>query len=62
MAATSSRSARVKGVLQQVGHTETAVDLAELAGLYPSGVICEILNEDGTTSRRPGWSDSRGRA
>jgi 3,4-dihydroxy 2-butanone 4-phosphate synthase / GTP cyclohydrolase II len=45
--------ARDGGVLQRVGHTETAVDLARLAGLTPAGVICEILNEDGTTSRRP---------
>src|SRR5688500_15159252 len=45
--------AREGGVLQRVGHTETAVDLARLAGLYPAGVICEILNEDGTTARRP---------
>ena len=41
------------GVLQRVGHTEAAVDLARLAGLYPAGVVCEILNEDGTTARRP---------
>ena len=41
------------GVLQRVGHTETAVDLARLAGVYPAGVICEILNEDGTTAKRP---------
>jgi 3,4-dihydroxy 2-butanone 4-phosphate synthase/GTP cyclohydrolase II len=45
--------ARDGGVLQRVGHTEAAVDLARLAGLNPSGVVCEILNEDGTTSRRP---------
>src|SRR4051812_15476125 len=45
--------AREGGVLQRTGHTETAVDLARLAGLYPAGVICEILNEDGTTARRP---------
>jgi 3,4-dihydroxy 2-butanone 4-phosphate synthase / GTP cyclohydrolase II len=45
--------AREGGVLQRVGHTETAVDLARLAGLRPAGVICEILNEDGTTARRP---------
>lgn len=45
--------ARQGGVLQRVGHTEAAVDLARLAGLTPAGVICEILNEDGTTSRRP---------
>ncbi|NUQ21617.1 MAG: bifunctional 3,4-dihydroxy-2-butanone-4-phosphate synthase/GTP cyclohydrolase II [Gemmatimonadaceae bacterium] len=45
--------ARDGGVLQRVGHTEAAVDLARLAGLYPAGVICEILNEDGTTAKRP---------
>lgn len=45
--------ARDGGVLQRVGHTEAAVDLARLAGLYPAGVICEILNEDGTTAQRP---------
>jgi 3,4-dihydroxy 2-butanone 4-phosphate synthase/GTP cyclohydrolase II len=45
--------AREGGVLQRVGHTEAAVDLARLAGLYPAGVICEILNDDGTTARRP---------
>src|SRR3712207_4063660 len=45
--------AREGGVLQRVGHTEAAVDLARLAGLYPAGVICEILNEDGTAARRP---------
>ena len=45
--------AREGGVLQRVGHTETAVDLARLAGVNPSGVICEILNEDGSTAKRP---------
>ena len=45
--------ARDGGVLQRVGHTETAIDLARLAGVYPAGVICEVLNEDGTTSKRP---------
>jgi 3,4-dihydroxy 2-butanone 4-phosphate synthase / GTP cyclohydrolase II len=45
--------ARDGGVLQRVGHTETAVDLARLAGLVPAGVIIEILNEDGSSSRRP---------
>lgn len=45
--------AREGGVLQRVGHTETAIDLARLAGLTPAGVICEILNEDGSASRRP---------
>jgi 3,4-dihydroxy 2-butanone 4-phosphate synthase/GTP cyclohydrolase II len=41
------------GVLQRAGHTETAVDLAEAAGLFPAGVICEIMNEDGTMARVP---------
>jgi 3,4-dihydroxy 2-butanone 4-phosphate synthase/GTP cyclohydrolase II len=45
--------ARDGGVLQRVGHTEAAVDLARLAGLSPAGVICEILNDDGTTAKRP---------
>ena len=45
--------AREGGVLQRVGHTEAAVDLARLAGLLPAGVVCEILNEDGTTAKRP---------
>ncbi|HET6702887.1 MAG TPA: bifunctional 3,4-dihydroxy-2-butanone-4-phosphate synthase/GTP cyclohydrolase II [Gemmatimonadaceae bacterium] len=45
--------AREGGVLQRVGHTETAIDLARLAGLYPGGVICEILDDDGTAARRP---------
>jgi 3,4-dihydroxy 2-butanone 4-phosphate synthase/GTP cyclohydrolase II len=41
------------GVLLRAGHTEAAVDLASLAGLYPAGVICEIMNEDGTMARMP---------
>jgi 3,4-dihydroxy 2-butanone 4-phosphate synthase/GTP cyclohydrolase II len=41
------------GVLRRVGQTEASVDLARLAGLAPAGVICEILNEDGTMARRP---------
>ncbi len=44
--------ARRGGVLRRVGQTEAAVDLARLAGLNPAGVICEILNEDGTMARR----------
>jgi len=40
-------------VLQRVGQTEASIDLARLAGLYPAGVICEILNPDGTMARRP---------
>lgn len=45
--------AKPGGVLERAGHTETAVDLARLAGLYPAGVICEIMNPDGTMARRP---------
>src|SRR6201999_3666983 len=45
--------ARRDGVLERRGHTDAAVDLARLAGLNPSGVICEILNEDGTMARLP---------
>jgi 3,4-dihydroxy 2-butanone 4-phosphate synthase/GTP cyclohydrolase II len=45
--------ARPGGVLERRGHTEAAVDLAKLAGLYPAGVICEIMNEDGTMARVP---------
>lgn len=41
------------GVLKRVGHTEAAVDLAKLAGLKPAGVICEIMNDDGTMARTP---------
>jgi 3,4-dihydroxy 2-butanone 4-phosphate synthase/GTP cyclohydrolase II len=45
--------AREGGVLKRAGHTEAAVDLARLAGLYPSGVICEIQNPDGSMARLP---------
>ncbi len=45
--------ARRGGVLRRAGHTETAVDLARLAGLEPAGVICEIMSEDGTMARVP---------
>ncbi len=41
------------GVLRRAGHTEAAVDLARLAGLYPAGVLCEVLNEDGSMARLP---------
>ncbi|MGH2568042.1 MAG: 3,4-dihydroxy-2-butanone-4-phosphate synthase, partial [Bacteroidota bacterium] len=41
------------GVLRRAGHTEAVIDLCHLAGLYPSGVLCEILNEDGTMARVP---------
>ena len=45
--------AKPGGVLERAGHTEAAVDLSRLAGLYPGGVICEIMNTDGTMARRP---------
>ena len=41
------------GVLKRAGHTEAAIDLARLAGLYPAGVICEIIDDDGTMARTP---------
>jgi len=45
--------ARPGGVLERAGHTEAAVDLARLAGLAPAGVICEIIDSDGSMARRP---------
>lgn len=45
--------AREGGVLVRAGHTEAAVDLARLAGLYPAAVICEVMNDDGTMARLP---------
>ena len=45
--------ARSRGVLRRAGHTEAAVDLARLAGLYPAGALIEIINEDGTMARLP---------
>lgn len=45
--------ARRGGVLRRAGHTEAAIDFARLAGLYPAGVIVEIMNEDGTMARMP---------
>lgn len=45
--------AKEGGVLRRTGHTEAAIDLARLAGLYPAGVIVEIMNEDGTMARLP---------
>jgi 3,4-dihydroxy 2-butanone 4-phosphate synthase/GTP cyclohydrolase II len=41
------------GVLKRAGQTEASVDLCRLAGLYPAGVICEVMNDDGTMARRP---------
>jgi len=45
--------ARSGGVLVRAGHTEAAVDLARIGGLYPGGVICEVMNEDGSMARVP---------
>jgi len=45
--------ARAGGVLTRPGHTEAAVDLCRLAGLRPAGVLCEVMNADGTMARRP---------
>jgi 3,4-dihydroxy 2-butanone 4-phosphate synthase/GTP cyclohydrolase II len=45
--------ARDGGVLTRAGHTEAAVDVSRLAGLYPAGVICEIMNDDGSMARLP---------
>jgi 3,4-dihydroxy 2-butanone 4-phosphate synthase/GTP cyclohydrolase II len=45
--------ARPGGVFERIGQTEAAVDLARLSGLFPSGVLCEIMNEDGSMMRRP---------
>ena len=45
--------ARSGGVLRRAGHTESAIDLADLSGLYPAGVICEIQNDDGSMARLP---------
>jgi 3,4-dihydroxy 2-butanone 4-phosphate synthase / GTP cyclohydrolase II len=44
---------REGGVLKRAGHTEAAVDLARLAGLYPAGALCELVNDDGTMARLP---------
>ncbi|MEZ5829086.1 MAG: 3,4-dihydroxy-2-butanone-4-phosphate synthase [Hyphomicrobiales bacterium] len=49
--------AKEGGVLVRAGHTEAAVDMARLAGLYPAGVICEIMNDDGTMARLPDLVD-----
>ena len=45
--------AKSRGVIRRAGHTEAAVDLARLAGLYPAGALIEIMNEDGTMARLP---------
>jgi 3,4-dihydroxy 2-butanone 4-phosphate synthase/GTP cyclohydrolase II len=49
------------GVLRRAGHTEAAVDLAQLAGLQPAGVLCEILHDDGTMARLPELMEFRAR-
>ena len=49
--------AKAGGVLERTGHTEASVDLARLAGLIPAGVICEIMNEDGSMARVPDLAD-----
>jgi 3,4-dihydroxy 2-butanone 4-phosphate synthase / GTP cyclohydrolase II len=54
-------AARDGGVLQRTGHTEAAVDLAGLAGLHPSGVICEVMKDDGTMARLPDLLEFAGR-
>ena len=51
--------ARAGGVLRRAGHTEAAVDLARIAGLAPAGVICEIMNDDGTMARVPQLDEFR---
>jgi len=51
--------ARPGGVLRRAGHTEAAVDFARLAGLTPAGVICEIMNDDGTMARVPQLNEFR---
>jgi 3,4-dihydroxy 2-butanone 4-phosphate synthase/GTP cyclohydrolase II len=53
--------ARSGGVLERIGQTEAAVDLARLAGLIPAGVICEVMNDDGTMARVPDLVDYCGR-
>lgn len=45
--------AKTRGVIRRAGHTEAAVDLARMAGLYPAGVLIEIMNEDGSMARMP---------
>ncbi|WIF96159.1 bifunctional 3,4-dihydroxy-2-butanone-4-phosphate synthase/GTP cyclohydrolase II [Caminicella sporogenes] len=50
-------AAKKGGVLKRAGHTEAAVDLTKIAGLYPAGVICEIMNDDGSMARLPELMD-----
>ena len=49
---------RAGGVLVRAGHTEAAVDLARIAGAPPAGMICEVMNDDGTMARVPGSPNS----
>src|SRR3712207_5909012 len=51
--------AKAGGVLERTGQTEASVDLAKLAGLNPSGVICEVMNDDGTMARVPDLVDRK---
>jgi len=53
--------AREGGVLRRAGHTEASVDLARLAGLYPAGVLCEIMDEDGRMAKLPALRQIAGR-
>lgn len=53
--------ARKGGVLVRAGHTEVSIDLMKLSGLYPAGVICEIMNDDGSMSRLPQLLDFSGK-
>lgn len=53
--------ARSGGVLERAGHTEAAVDLAQLAGLHPSGVLCELVNDDGSVQRLPQLAEFKAR-
>ena len=46
------------GVLVRAGHTEAIVDLCDIAGMYPAGVVCEIMKDDGTMARLPTWKPS----
>ena len=45
--------AREGGVLERAGHTEAAIDIARMAGMFPAGVLCEVMNDDGTMARLP---------
>jgi len=53
--------AKKGGVLRRVGHTEAVMDIARIAGFYPSGVLCEIMDEDGTMARLPSLTEIAGK-